>query len=862
MIKRLLKIIGVLILLLIVILVGAYYAIQQESVQNWLTQKVTKQLSKKLKTEVSVKHIKIDFLNHLNLEGVYIAGQLQDTLLYAGQLQFKITDWFFLKNEKPTIHYIGLHDAQVNLSRSATDSIWNYNFITEALAPAKKDTTGALPSTAKSSDTTMAFDLKSVDLQNVQFNSIDKWVGTDLQAKVGSLQLDANQIDWKKKWIDLTKLNIEKVNFLYADYIGGRPPRKKKDSIDNSPFNPYNWLVTLRQVKVSDTRFQYIVNHSNPTPKVFSEKNINLTNVNITANDLQIVGDTITGKLKNISAKEQCGLEIKKLTANLTLHPRRTTLQNLYLQTNNSTLQNSYEMVYNRFPDFNDYINKVIMKCNFFNSNISFSDIAYFAPQVNALPVKNVIIKSGSAMGTVANLQAKNVDIRVGNSLLVGNLSMKGLPDINTTFIELESKNLQTSGAELIKFVPAANTKAVAWYDLKSINFKGKYKGYISDFYTDGTITTNLGSVTTNIHLTFPKNSQPTYQGFFASKNLQLGKIIKQNTIGLLVASGDINGKGFDFATLQTSFKGTIQQIQTANYTYQNIFINGTVANKKFSGKIDSNDPNLAMNFDGDLDFSSSNPDFKLRTKLVKFDLQKLGLSNQPISGSAYMDLNFRGNSIDNFTGKAKLYNVSLNNSKKTIYLDSAILTSTPIGNNKNITLKSSAADASLTGNFTIANLPAAMQLYLSNYLPNYISKPKNVALQQFNFNILTKNLEPILQTFIPNIFGCNDATLVGNLNMFNQQLALQVNAPFFGFKNVSINNIIANTNGDLQNLNIEGTTSLVKIGDQEIVPSATFSTKLGNDTAVLLVNTAGGAYNVKDATLQAKGFAKTMYFL
>ena len=53
-----------------------------------------------------------------------------------------------------------------------------------------------------------------------------------------------------------------------------------------------------------------------------------------------------------------------------------------------------------------DYINKVLMKANFKKSNISFKDIAFFAPEVNQLTVKNVIIKSNN------NIKPANVNCK------------------------------------------------------------------------------------------------------------------------------------------------------------------------------------------------------------------------------------------------------------------------------------------------------------------------------------------------------------------------------------------------------------------------------------------------------------------
>ncbi len=49
-----------------------------------------------------------------------------DTLLYAGDLKLRITDWFFFK-KKAELKYIGLENAIVKFQR--TDSIWNNQFL-------------------------------------------------------------------------------------------------------------------------------------------------------------------------------------------------------------------------------------------------------------------------------------------------------------------------------------------------------------------------------------------------------------------------------------------------------------------------------------------------------------------------------------------------------------------------------------------------------------------------------------------------------------------------------------------------------------------------------------------------------------
>jgi TamB, inner membrane protein subunit of TAM complex len=859
LLKKLFKILAYTILLLLILLVSAYFLVQKESVQNWLVQKVTKQLSDKLHTTVKINHIKIDFLNHLNVQGVFVQDDKKDTLLYAGNVQFKITDWFILKKEKPLISYVALENALVNLNRTKDTSRWNYDFITDAFASKTKSTTTPTSNTANNAnDTTMQFDLKEIVITNVRFNSIDKWAGINYIVQVGNMNLNAKDINWKNKLINLDKINFASTYIRYDDYPGGRPPQPHNDSIDKSAFNPYNWRIDLKEFEFKNGGFYYDLNYAKPIPNVFNEEHIAVSNLNFKFETLKLLGDTLAANIVSFNAKDRCGFEIKKLTANAKLNPVSARLDNLEIITNHSTIKNYYEMVYSRFPDFNDYLNKVIMKAHFTNSNISFADIAYFAPEINALPIKNVIIKDGDVIGTVTNLIASNINLQVGNSSLLGSLSMKGLPNIETTFIELKSKNLSTSGSEIIKYIPAANVDAVAWNKLTSINYVGSYKGYIRDFVTDGTLTTNQGSLFTNIHMTLQKTSKEiaTYDGFFTTNNLQLGTILKQNAIGNLSASGKIKGQGFDLEHLNAHFDGKVNSIATKEYNYQNITIDGTISNKKFEGKINANDPNIAMNFDGKLDFSQATPDYKLRTQLVKFDLQKLGLSKLPIKGSAFMDLNFKGSTLDNFIGNAKLYNVKLTNGDKNIALDSAILNSTNTTLGKKITLLSNAADANIEGHFSIVDLPLAMQYYLSNYLPAYINKPKNIVPQQFNFNIDTKNIESIIKTFVPKISGCNNAKLVGSLDMINQNLKLNVIAPNFTYDNTAVNNIVLTGNGNFESIIIDGSTNNIIVDNKINIPSTNFNAVLGNDSAALILKSAGGIYNVKDALLQAKGYA------
>ncbi len=78
---------------LLLILVWAF--LQTDWGQNWLARQVTSKLSKDLQTKVSIKHVSFGLFNRMDLKGVYIEDQKRDTLMYAGAVNVRITDWFF-----------------------------------------------------------------------------------------------------------------------------------------------------------------------------------------------------------------------------------------------------------------------------------------------------------------------------------------------------------------------------------------------------------------------------------------------------------------------------------------------------------------------------------------------------------------------------------------------------------------------------------------------------------------------------------------------------------------------------------------------------------------------------------------------
>ncbi|MEK7224981.1 MAG: hypothetical protein AAB221_04780, partial [Bacteroidota bacterium] len=146
-------------LVLLFLVVSLYIFIQTPFGQNWIAKQVTKRLSKNLHTKVTVKHVDFSLFNRMHLEGLLVEDQRGDTLLYAGDMKLRITDWFFFK-KNVELKYIGLEDAIVKFQRS--DSVWSQQFLFDSFgsssSPSGKKKKGGIQ-----------LNLKKLEMKNVRF---------------------------------------------------------------------------------------------------------------------------------------------------------------------------------------------------------------------------------------------------------------------------------------------------------------------------------------------------------------------------------------------------------------------------------------------------------------------------------------------------------------------------------------------------------------------------------------------------------------------------------------------------------------------------------------------------------------------
>lgn len=810
--------------------------IQLPPVQTWLVRQVTNRLSHDLHTTITIKHVNFSLFNKMLLDSTLVEDGKKDTLLFAGTVKVNITDWWFFK-DKVQLKYIGLENATIKLQR--TDSIWNYQFLVDYFSsppptnPTLKDTTPGLQ-----------LDLKEIDLSGIHFLKRDGWRGEDMDLRLGGLQLDADTISFTQKVARIKSLYFTKPDFILSNYNGKRAhPPVDTAAIVNDPLhlrlNPDGWVVTAGSLTIKNGSFRHEQKTDTVVNKHFDGDHIFFSAVNSSFTNLRLNRDTITAQLQ-LSTKERSGLEVKRLSARIKWFPEAMEFGHLDLLTNKSHLRNYFAMRFATLDDMSDFETKVRMEARFADSELDSDDIAYFAPGLSEW--KKHIRLSGEAQGTVSDLRARKVVLEAGkNTMLNGEIHLKGLPDIEKTYIEFRSNDLRTTGQDMLTLVPSIKTIQQPRIDrIEYLRFRGDFTGTIHDFITKGTIETNLGKLETNVDMKFPAYGPSIYSGTISTDSFHLGEFLDNDNLGRIAFQGKINGNGLRTGTLNATLDGTINSLEFNHYTYRHIQVNGAVAKKKFNGELIAGDPNLAVHLNGLIDFSQLQPKFDFEAEVAKADLSKLHFTSQQVEFNGKFKCNFTGDDIDNFLGHASIYAASVYKNGRRVSFDSLTLESSIIDNNKTITVVSNEFDGAIVGEFSIKDLPASFQTFLNKYYPSYIKPAKTVPINQnFSFVITTKKVEEYMDLFNKNLKGFNNAAISGRIDTRDNLLDLNVDLPSFGYKNIAFDRLTLKGRGNLDSLSMETSIGDVQLSDSLHFPSTHIRLRSSNDQSYVQVTTS-----------------------
>ncbi|MFP4287688.1 MAG: translocation/assembly module TamB domain-containing protein [Bacteroidales bacterium] len=166
------------------------------AVQTSLTSRLTAFVKNQTGTEVTIDRVAIKFPTSVGLKGIFLEDEKKDTLLYAGSIFVDVGMLGLLRNEV-NVHHIELSDVHANMIRSRPDTVFNYQFLIDAMAGDTANANATQSEEKEDEEPSSSWDINigRVDLQKIRYRLKDYFSGTDMRVSLTNLTADMEGAD-------------------------------------------------------------------------------------------------------------------------------------------------------------------------------------------------------------------------------------------------------------------------------------------------------------------------------------------------------------------------------------------------------------------------------------------------------------------------------------------------------------------------------------------------------------------------------------------------------------------------------------------------------------------------------------------
>lgn len=562
---------------------------------------------------------------------------------------------------------------------------------------------------------------------------------------LGDISIEEPRIFLRKHLNDST-LNVQ---FLIDAFT------PEKDSLDTSLV-----MLTAGEIEIINGYFLYRDHNAEKVDDLIDWGHLELSHLNVSTRDLNVVGDTITCSVEEINFTDHSGFQLDSFAGIVRYDPEYIIIDETHLRTGESDINGRIAFKYKDINDFGEFTEKIRMNHNLQDSKLQLGDLAWFTRELAG--IDREVLVSGKISGRVNNLKCRNLDIRIDeHTRFAGDVTLDGLPNIDQTFITLDISELTSNKQELdrMPIPPFDSGKFIStpanFANAGDMRFQGNFIGFVNDFTAYGHLTTEIGSMSCDITMS-EENDGFHYVGRVVASKFNLAEFYENDMLGPLSADVEINGTGLTLETALVDIDGIVRALEFNNYQYNNIDVKGNFRNEFFSGIATIHDDNLFMDFDGEIDFSKSTPRFGFHASVGNIDLVDLNfLTGQEytcLSGDITAEL--VGINLAEIQGTVVLNDLTYCTLGDECHVEQITLSAFPSQNGKRIAVESSVASGWVDGHFNIEGLQASITGILADWVPSFSPPNLEHELEEdFDMRVTIHDYDLIHQFFTPEIY-------------------------------------------------------------------------------------------------------------
>jgi len=541
-----------------------------------------------------------------------------------------------------------------------------------------------------------------------------------------------------------------------------------------------------RCIRVHDGRFRMIDdNRAKPL-------DVDFTHLNLKADDFQIKGPNIFAQIDALSFHDHRGVEVERLRADFVYTRQSIRLYKLRLKTSRSYLKGQAILRYHK-GDFAQFNNKVKWEVDVDMGAVSSNDIRCFFKGMG----RNLrFLFRSKIQGTLNNFYCIDLSLKDNhNTRVVGDVNFRNLFNnspgefyMNGRFQRVSSTygNLITLLPDILKNKLPGVVAKLGYFSLTG---RTKLTKHFID--TDFYLSTLLGNLDANLHITHLNQiDKASYQGQLYFDQFHMGNFAQLSQVGRITAQLDVTGKGFKQAFLDTDFKGDIRQLEYKGYAYSQLRVDGGYQRSVFTGAVNSNDPNLRMDFNGSVDFNQKVKRYNFEAQIDYANLNRLRFVRDSIGVfKGHLNCLVDGTHLDDIVGQVQLSDASYQNSKDLYFFDRLDLQSNfdEQGERHIQIVSPDIVKGEVSGKFRFGEIQQLVENCLgslySNYSPNKVSPG-----QYINYDV--QLFSKFVEIFYPPMTIAPQTVLRGKISSETQNFKMELRAPYLTLHQVHMDGL------------------------------------------------------------------------
>lgn len=669
---------------LVLILILLWVFLQQAWVQRMLVEQSIGWLREKLNTKVEAESISWSFFNRVTLNHLYVEDQQGDTLLYIGGLSTSASAHLIgLITGDLDLDQVTLQQANIRLVRDSSLHTFNWDFVQKAFA--SKDTT---PKTGPG--WLKHLDVDRVLLEDTRFLQLDEDKGKLLDVFLRHGEIEIQSIKLQQKKFELGHVLLQEPRVVVADapksqwYLANRSKLTANSPASASiPVDTNTFHLDILSFALEKGQFIYDNWRKNPvktTPLTeLDYRHMRIADIDIRIRKFALENWTFQGSLDQIALKESSGFVLDTLRSGFAyIDTSRVELRDMRIVTPHSNIGDQLEFKYGSFPAWEEFNDQVYLKTSLRRSNLAIRDLMTFAPGLRQIALfkanENAVLQlNGKVQGKVNNLKGKDLDIRLGNQLLLqGEINSRDIAVKGSEYMDIRLDQLKTSVATVRQLIPSLRLPS-NFNNLGKVDMNGHFTGFFNDFVANGKLNSSIGKASFDIKLEPASANKTRYNGLLGLENFDLGAFTGNQDFGNTTANAVIvRGSGFTLDKLDLPIKAEITEFNFKKYAYRNATVDGRISNRFFNGKLAMKNDDIDFDFFGTVNLKDKIPVFDFTADVKKADLYSLKLWKQPLTLSGQVKINARDANVDRVNGTAQIAQLKIQRGDTLNFIDQA----------------------------------------------------------------------------------------------------------------------------------------------------------------------------------------------